>query len=244
MVELWLQIATVGMGVGVILLFFAMQKNTTQDEREDSISHFFVPLVALSLYLLMALGYGKMHLASGRDFYWARYIDWSITTPLLLLSLVSGAVANRVRKPVGMIAGLLGADVYMILTGLVAGLTDNVILKWSFYALSCLAFLAIYGLLFGAFKQMSLDSPRGDDYRKKALVLSVIWFAYPIVFLFGQEGLRTWSAGMDSLLFACLDVSAKVGYGLWAVWLARQKGATMASEPVVPSTSGAWTPAR
>lgn len=64
----------------------------------------------MTLYLLMALEHGAVTLPSGRVFYFARYIDWSITTPLLLLSLVSGAVAGHVRKRGALIAGLILSD--------------------------------------------------------------------------------------------------------------------------------------
>ncbi len=42
-----------------------------------------------------------------------------------------------------LIAGLVASDVYMIVTGLVAGWTDDPALKWWFYGLSCLSFIAI-----------------------------------------------------------------------------------------------------
>ncbi len=74
-VEVWLWIGTIGMSIGMILLFFPMQKNKTLSEQGDSIAHFLVPMVALTLYLLMALGHGSVVRPSGRVFYYARYID-------------------------------------------------------------------------------------------------------------------------------------------------------------------------
>ncbi len=224
-VQLWLWIGTIGMSAGMILLFFPMQKNKSVSEQGDSIAHFLVPMVAMTLYLLMALGHGSVVLPSGRVFFYARYIDWSITTPLLLLSLVSSAVQGHARKRGALIAGLVLSDVYMIATGLVAGWTDDPTLKWWFYILSCLSFLAIYGLLLGPFKELSLSSPKGDLYRKKAVALGAVWLAYPIVFLVGQEGLRLWSPVMDAVLFTCLDLIAKVAYGLWAVSMVQHTGA-------------------
>lgn len=221
-VQLWLWIGTIGMSIGMVLLFFPMVKNKSASEQGDSIAHFLVPMVALTLYLLMALGGGSALRPSGRVFYYGRYIDWSITTPLLLLSLVSGAVQGQVKKHGALIAGLILSDVYMIATGLVAGWTDDPTLKWWFYTLSCLSFLAIYGLLWGSFKKLSLNSPKGDAYRKKAAVLSVVWFAYPVVFLIGQEGFRLWSPVVDAVLFTVLDLIAKVAYGLWAVSMVKE----------------------
>ncbi|WP_419806711.1 bacteriorhodopsin [Terriglobus sp.] len=223
-VELWLWIGTIGMALGVVLLFFPMQKNKSVSEQGDSIAHFLVPMVAMTLYLLMAYGYGSAPRPSGRIFYYARYIDWSITTPLLLLSLVSGAVKGHVKKRGAMIAGLVISDVYMIVTGLVAGWTDDPRLKWSFYLLSCLSFVAIYALLWGPFRKLSEKSPEGETYRKKLPVLSIVWFLYPVVFLVGQQGLRLWSPVVDATLFTSLDLIAKVIYGLWAVSLVQHTG--------------------
>ena len=223
-VELWLWIGTIGMSIGMILLFFPMQKNKSLSEQGDSISHFLVPMFALTLYLLMALGHGSVVRPSGRVFYYARYIDWSITTPLLLLSLVSGAVEGHAKKRGALIAGLVISDVYMIATGFVAGWTDDPTLKWWFYALSCLSFVAIYALLWGPFRELSLRSPEGALYRKKAAALSIVWFAYPIVFLVGQEGFRLWSPLVDAVLFTILDLTAKVAYGLWAVSMVQHAG--------------------
>ena len=223
-VQLWLWIGTIGMSVGLFLLFFPMQKNKSVSEQGDSITHFLVPMVAMTLYLLMALGHGSVALPSGRTFYYGRYIDWSITTPLLLLSLVSSAVQGHTRKRGALIAGLVVSDVYMIVTGLVAGWTDDPTLKWWFYGLSCLSFIAIYGLLWGPFRELSLGSPKGEIFRKKAAALSVVWFFYPVVFLLGQEGFRIWSPVVDAVLFTCLDLVAKVAYGLWAVSLVQHTG--------------------
>ena len=230
-VNFWLWAGTIGMSLGVVLLFFPMQKNKSIGEEGDSIAHFLVPLVAMTLYLLMALGHGSLLLPSGRVFYYGRYIDWSITTPLLLLSLVSSAVRGHANKRGALIAGLIGSDVYMIATGLVAAWTDDPTLKWWFYGLSCVAFLAIYGLLFGPFKELAKSSPDGGMYMKKAVALSALWFAYPIVFLLGQEGLRLWSPVVDAALFTCLDVTAKVAYGLWAVGMVQDMGSVAAELP-------------
>jgi len=219
------------MAIGQFLLFFPMQKNKSVDEEGDSICHFFVPLVAMTLYLLMALGFGQVHLASGRTFYFGRYIDWTITTPLLLLSLVSSAVKGQRENRGTLIAGLLASDVYMIVTGLVAGWTDDPTLKWWFYALSCLAFVAIYGLLWGPFKRLSDASPDGAKYAKKASVLSIVWFAYPVVFILGQEGLRLWGPIYDAVFFTCLDLIAKVLYGLWAVSMVKTESSVRNSLP-------------
>jgi bacteriorhodopsin len=221
-VQLWLWIGTIGMFLGMVLLYFPLLRNRSEREEGDLIAHFYVPMIAFALYLLMALGAGSLTTATGRVFYFGRYIDWTFTTPLLLFSLVSTGLQGTGIKRTPLLLGLLGADVYMILTGYVAGLSDNMTVKWSFYITSCVAFIAIYALMFGPYKRLTATGPNGADYMKKAAILSLVWLAYPIVFIIGQEGLRLWSAGVDAVLFTCLDLTAKVVYGLWAVSLAKK----------------------
>ena len=221
-VQTWLWIATIGMLLGAVPLYFALVSNKSEYDEGDHIAHFYVPMIAFTLYLLMALGAGAMLTSTGRVYYFGRYIDWAITTPLLLYSLVASGMKGTGLKRSGLLAGLLGADVYMIATGFVAGLSDNPTVKWTFYTCSCFAFLAIYGILFGPYRKLTATGPNGASFIKKSTVLSAVWFAYPVVFLIGQEGIRAWSATADAACFAILDLVAKIAYGLWAVSLAKQ----------------------
>ena len=218
----WLWIGTIGMLIGSFLIYGALASNRNEEIEADLVTHFFVPLIAFALYFLMALHYGSLTTANGRVFYFGRYIDWTFTTPLLLWSLVSSGMQGTGLRKYGKIFGLLAADVYMIATGFVAALTDNLTIKWCFYITSCIAFLFIFKLLFGDFKRYAATGPNAADYNKKVVVLSGLWLAYPIVFIIGQEGLRLWGSSVDSILFTCLDLTAKVIYGLWAVGLAKK----------------------
>lgn len=62
-------------------------------------------------------GDGRGGRAGGRP---SRYVDWLLTTPLLLLDLALLALAVP-RRRVGLIATLMGVDVFMIQTGWLAG---------------------------------------------------------------------------------------------------------------------------
>ncbi len=236
-VDAWLWIGAGGMLIGWVLLLLPLASNKVERDESDLMAHFFVPLIAFTLYLLMALGGGHLVTGIGRTYYYGRYIDWIVTTPLLLYSLVTSGLQGTGIKRTGMLVGLLGADVYMILTGFVAGLTDRPSLKWSFYACSCASFLAIYALLFGPYKKLTATGPHGADFAKKAVVLSAIWLAYPIVFLLGQEGARAWPPIVDAVLFTILDLLAKVAYGLWAVGMAKKSSAALPADLDVARTA-------
>jgi bacteriorhodopsin len=66
-----------------------------------------------------------------REVYWAREVDWLITTPLLLLDLALLAGMAPLD-----IASLLIADIFMILFGFVAALDSGVRTRWIPYTIS------------------------------------------------------------------------------------------------------------
>ena len=96
--QFWLWLDAIAMAVGAALIL-VIGKRRTEAEESHTIYHGIVPIIAACAYLAMAFGQGSLELpvgavvdqASGtaavitRTFYYARYIDWSFTTPLLLL---------------------------------------------------------------------------------------------------------------------------------------------------------------
>ncbi len=89
-----------------------------------------ITIIAALSYFAMALGTGfRFNYIAIRQVYWARYVDWTLTTPLILLdlSLLAGMSGANI-----LIAVL--ADVIMCLTGLFATFSheDNG-KKWGWY---------------------------------------------------------------------------------------------------------------
>lgn len=216
---IWLWIGFWGMALGFAALAF-VSKARTEEEGNASTLHTLVPAVAAVLYLLMALGQGSILIDSpSRLFYFGRYIDWSITTPLLLIGLAFTALGT-LRGKVALVAAMVFADIFMILTGLFAGASPSGSLaKWSWYIISCGFFLAVYYVIWGPL--MTLAKARSPEkakiYQRNAVILSVLWFLYPVVFLFGSEGIKTLAPAYELAAFAILDLLAKVGYGLLTV---------------------------
>jgi bacteriorhodopsin len=73
-----------------------------------------------------------------REVYWAHYVDWGLTTPLLLLDLFFLAGVSGANILVG-----VGADLVMIVTSLLASLTGREKVAWGYYAMSCIAYLVV-----------------------------------------------------------------------------------------------------
>ncbi len=219
---LWLWIGTLGMLGGSVLLFL-LGGTRTQDEEGHTIAHGIVPLFAAISYLAMALHQGSITLplsfgTGDREFLFARYIDWSVTTPILLLGLTMTALHGAHRRA-GLVAGLLASDVVMILTGLFFGLSVDPSAKWLWFITSCVAFLAVFYILFGAMRAeaRARDSERQRAYGRNLLVLSVLWLLYPIFVFFGPDGLYTWSATFTTAAVVILDLTSKVVYGFIAM---------------------------
>jgi len=163
-----------------------------------------------------------------REVYWARYVDWLLTTPLLLVDL-------------GLLAGLNGAnlfsivvaDIIMILGGLFAALnpttprTDESLgfrapahgAKWGWYTIACIAFLwIIYSLLVTGLSTARVKSKAVSNfYTMIAGYTLIIWLAYPIIWAVA-DGTRHLSVDGEIIAYAVLDVLAKGVFGAWLLF--------------------------
>lgn len=146
-----------------------------------------------------------------RQIFWARYIDWSVTTPLLLLDLGFLAGMNGADLLIAIVA-----DVIMVLTGLFAafGSTDGQ--KWGWYAISCFAYLVILWQLVisGRRAVIGKDSSTGQLFASIGGFTLILWTLYPVVWAIG-EGTRKWSVDSEIVAYAILDVLAKPIFGFW-----------------------------
>ncbi len=221
----WLWIGCAGMAIGSVVLLVQGWNRRTRDEENHYFLHFFVTLTATVSYLAMALGQGSIHLADGRNFYFARYLDWSLTTPMLLTGLCLTALHSPFRRW-ALLLGLVFTDMYMIGTGVVAGLSPTgSSAKWIWYLISSGAFLFIYIGLWGPMRAESVKSgPRAEKlFKTNATILSVVWFAYPLVFLFGSEGTKSLDSTTTGAIYTILDLIAKVVYGIFSLAATRRK---------------------
>ena len=127
--QTWLWIGTIGMALGAVLIY-ALGSKGSHHHRVASV---FVCAIAACMYLLMAFGQGDVIVTQNNIFftpdgvvdvesaslvYWARYLDWVFTTPLLLIGLLTlglRAVSGHgeaVRDRLGLVAGVV-TDVWV-----------------------------------------------------------------------------------------------------------------------------------
>jgi len=218
--ELILWIGTAGMALGAVAIA-ALGFSLPKTERHHVTASFFVCAIAACAYLAMATGVGTV-MMHGEAVFFARYADWVFTTPLLLLGLLtvgmaaltSGGEAARERS--GLIGFVIGADIMMIVTGFVASLRIGQSDRWIWYAVSCVFFLLVLWAVYGPAKQY-LDARMAPLYTRLLGILTVLWLIYPVLWVLGTEGTGTLDLTGEILVFAVIDVLAKVGFGIMLV---------------------------
>ncbi len=206
---LWIGTALMTLG---LLIFLYLGRRATEENRSFFAATSLVALIAATSYFAMASGHGSV-LIGGRTFFFARYADWMFTTPLLLLDLTLLALPS-LRGRTALVATLLGADVYMILTGLIAGLINDAS-KYIWFFTSTVAFIVVLAILVR--QLLGQARAQGGEVGRLFGTLStltlVLWICYPIVWLIGTEGFNLVPLAVEVIIYAILDVTAKIGFG-------------------------------
>lgn len=195
------------------LIFIALGMREAPARREHFYATTVVTCMAFLSYYAMATGYGWTTVSVGssdmaRQFFYARYIDWAVTTPLLLVDVFLLA-----RISWGAIGWVIFADIGMIVTGLLGALIPDAS-RWGWFALGCIFMLAIFYQLLGETRAAveKRDSSLVGFYNSLVLGLAALWTAYPIVWALA-EGTNYISANVETYCYAVLDVTAKIGFG-------------------------------
>lgn len=113
-----------------------------------------------------------------RQVYWARYVDWTVTTPLLLLDL-----ALLAGLPGANILIAIVADIIMVLTGLFASFgSEQNAQKWGWYAIACIAYLVVIWQLVvhGRHAATAKGGKVGNFFAAIGGFTLIIWTVYPM----------------------------------------------------------------
>ena len=139
-----------------------------------------------------------------RQIWYVRYIDWIITTPLLLseLLLMAGFSVN-------IILASIFADVVMVICGLVGALVSSDY-KWAFYVFGCVAMTGVfYNIIYGIKLSKNIGGPKNHrNYIILTAWLLFIWCLYPIAWGL-SEGSNTISVTGEMVFYGILDLCAK-----------------------------------
>ncbi|MFG1756445.1 bacteriorhodopsin [Micromonospora echinofusca] len=214
MTEWWLWTYVAAMAGGV-LLFSRWRADPRGVPRSEYRVAIAIPLWSGFWYLVMALGGGRAEVA-GHTVYWARYVDWMVTAPLLLVALMLTGTHSLPGRRWRLMTALVGANVVVILSGLAADLTANATSRYSLYAIGMLSLLAVYALVWGPLRAHAHRQPEriAAVYTEAALLLSVLWAGYPLFWLLGPSGVGLLGSTTTSMLFVGLSILSKVGWSI------------------------------
>jgi len=160
----------------------------------------------------MAFGVGKVAVGDASLFL-PRYLDWLVTTPLLVLYL--GMLCRPDRRTY---TALVGVDVLVIGSGVAAGVLSE---PYSYvaYLFGCVAYVGLLYLLLSVLpRQANLHGDRVSGVFTKLRNLTVVlWTIYPVVWVLGPLGFGLLQAGTEVMVVTYLDLISKVGFVFMAV---------------------------
>ncbi|KAM0553228.1 hypothetical protein ACHAPJ_007516 [Fusarium lateritium] len=184
-----------------------------------------ITMVAAIAYFTMAsnLGWAPIaveyqrsdHRVAGvyREIFYVRYIDWFITTPLLLMDLLLTA-----GMPWPTVLWVILVDWVMIVTGLVGALVKSSY-KWGYFAFGCAALAYIvYQLGWEARRHAyHVGSDVGRTFMTCGTLTLVLWIVYPIAWGICEGG-NIIAPDSEAVFYGILDVLAKPVFGALLLW--------------------------
>eukprot|EP00741_Cyanophora_paradoxa_P022977 tig00021532_g22196.t1 len=203
-VFLWIGFSVFALAtVCFVALFFLNGK------REHYVLNFFCVAIAALGYYANANGMGVINV-NGYTVNFARYLDWSITTPLLVIDL-----AELGERPFAVKLTLVFADFLMIATGLFSALCPAP-MRWGFYVFSCLFFFVLLFILYQGYARTLRLLPTDKDrnlFRGLMALFIATWHVYPVIFVVGTEGVRVLNPDVEIIILTFTDLTAKVVFG-------------------------------
>ncbi|MGD7044854.1 bacteriorhodopsin [Jeotgalibacillus proteolyticus] len=207
----WVYAAVMFAGAGY---FIWLSRRKTGIPSYEFLIAAIIPIWSGLAYFSIAIGQGLLQ-TSDKTVYFARYIDWVVTTPLLLVALALTAMFYTPKKNKVLIWSLVSADVVMILTGLIADFSpSSLTYVWYFIGIGALAFILslIWGPLLNIAKE---ESPALEKhYKRTAAYLTVLWVCYPAAWIIGPSGLGLTQELTDVAIFIFLPILSKVGFSI------------------------------
>lgn len=154
---------------------------------------FFQPPYWLGLIpAVAAVSYWKMIENPGSQQTY-RYLDWSITTPLMLLAILVAAKTSAT-----LIVLIIAADLLMIGAGYLGIQTEDTKKKIAYFATGLLAFVPILYVL------LTLKRNKAAIY-----LTVVVWSLYPIVYFL--EDFKHITESDATVAFSVMDMVSKIG---------------------------------
>ncbi len=217
------------LGMAGASIYFFMERDSLSDEFKSTAT------VAGIYCGMAAFMYWKMHGFVGLDgnvetllkfpteF---RYVDWVITTPLMLVKFALLLQISDDKK--GLVWIMVAADLIMIITGYFGERMLNAsgpgFEVWTLFALGCLAWMFLLFIIYSSLTDFSRDkvAPVRKAFNTMRLFITVGWAIYPIGYMVACFSTDPGAKVARELIYNIADLINKVGLGLVAVAAAKQ----------------------
>ena len=220
-------------------LYFVLERGDLKPEHRIAATYAgIITFIAAIMYFIMTdiVGFFDQTAAVIGATMPFRYIDWLLTTPLLLVEFgLIVAIAGAASK--GFITRIVIADIIMIVTGYLGEVgVEGEMSTWVWFIISSLAWVYIVWAIF----QIKLDGM--PDYAAKAVKIMrrfvmFGWAIYPIgtateeFMKLGGAEVGT-AVAIAAIVYVIADVLNKVGFGMVAVNAVKASAAVNASSSV------------
>ena len=205
------------------LYFYIQSRNPKGVPKYEYVIAILIAVWSGIAYFSIAIGQGFLE-KPDQTVYFARYLDWVVTTPLLLLSLALTAMFYT-TKNIAIILSLVFSDVIMILSGLIADFSNNNI-KYVWYSIGLVAFFIILYIIWVPLRNIAdkSDIKLSQHYKIAAAYLTILWICYPTVWIIGPSGFGLTSELTDVLFFIVLPIFSKIGFSILDLYGLRKLG--------------------
>lgn len=200
-------IGTVGMlvGVGIVLRLLSITDATSG---RGAFSYLLIiPGAAAVMYALMAADVATI-VVDGVRVPILRYVDWLLTTPVLVGYVAYTAGASRQTT-----LAVVAIDALMIVFGVAAVLTGGPV-RIGAFVVSSICYLGLLWILYGRLPTVAatVSPERRRLYELLRNHVGLLWLVYPVMWAAGPLGAGLVSMLSLSLMITYVDVVAKVPY--------------------------------
>ncbi|PSB20510.1 lactococcin [filamentous cyanobacterium CCP1] len=211
----WLYVA--GMAIGA-LYFAAIGRNTRGLPRLEYFVATFIPVWSGLAYLSLVMPgqdieFGRIIAFNDHVVFLGRYIDWIVTTPLLLLALGWTAMHHLKHKDWTTIFSVMATQVIVIASGLLADLSSVPDVRYFWYITGTIAFCVVLWIIWGPYRDITRR--QGDPelerfYDRLTTFFTATWICYPIIWILGPSGLNLFDRTVETFLFCFVPFLSKV----------------------------------
>lgn len=210
------QIGLTALWVGVVSHSFSSFAYVIASKRckESNQIYYYINIIICSIattcYFLMAMRQSDYIKHDGHLAFWARYLEFLIGTPLLLIDL-----CMMIRLPSSTMFYICFMDILMIGSGWFATISTSVMSKWIFFILGCIFFYPILDAVLGFTPDLNITNPNSITSHNRFVILytAIVWNGYVILWIL-HDGFEWVSINTECVIHTILDILAKDLFGV------------------------------